>query len=163
MRSSASGAVTWAAILAVLAAAGGWGAYFLVSQRAVATEMMQARELKELRQSRAELERIVADQQAKAAELAELDRRLQAARDSLDRTREAHEKAQTTLAAVQNEVSSRRTELTKVAQQLAQTREEQARAEQAAAEETASVEKAKPREKRSARKSKRGKRYAKSE
>ena len=158
MGSSASGAVTWAAILAVLAAAGGWGAYFLVSERAVATEMVQARELKELRQSRAELERIVADQQAKAAELADLETKLKASRDSLERTREAHEKAQASLGAMQNELATRRAELTSLGQQLTQARAEQAKTERAIAEQTASVDKAKPQQRRHTRKGKRARR-----
>jgi chromosome segregation ATPase len=158
MRSSLSIAATWAAVLAVLAAVGGWGAFFLVSERAAATEQAQLRELRELRQHKAELAKVVSDQQAKAAELAELERRLSSAKESLDRTRDAQERAQGTLVTIQNEVSSRRTELATLAQQIAQTREEQARAEQKAAEQTASIEKAMPRKKqRLTRKAKRGK------
>jgi hypothetical protein len=143
MRSSVSTAALWAAIIAVLAAVGGWGAFFLVSERAVATEQAQLRELRELRAHKAELVKVVHDQQAKTAELAELDRKLRGLQENLDRTREAQERAQGALG-----------------QQIAQTREEQARAEQKAAEQTASIEKAtpSPRKKRYLRKAKRGKR-----
>jgi chromosome segregation ATPase len=161
MRTSVSIAATWAAVIAVLAAVGGWGAFFFVSERAVATEQAQARELRQLRQGRAEFEKVLAEQQAKAAELAEADKKLQSARDAIESARAAQEKAQGVLVAVQNEVSARRAELATVAQQIVQTREEQARAEQKAAEQTASIEKATPRKKRLARKGKRGKRYAK--
>jgi hypothetical protein len=168
MRSAISVAVTWAAVLAVLAAVGGWGAFFFVSERAVATEEAQRRELRELRFAKAEAEKALSQQQARATELVELERKLQGTRDAIERTREAQEKAQGTLVAVQNEVASRRAELSNVAQQLAQSREQQARAEQkaaaraeqkAAAEETASIDKP-TRKKRLARKSKRGKKYA---
>jgi chromosome segregation ATPase len=160
MRSSVSTAALWAAIIAVLAAVGGWGAFFLVSERAVATEQAQLRELRELRAHKAELVKVVHDQQAKTAELAELDRKLRGLQENLDRTREAQERAQGALGAAQNEVSARRAELTTLGQQIAQTREEQARAEQKAAEQTASIEKAtpSPRKKRYLRKAKRGKR-----
>ena len=158
MRSTVSIAATWAAVLAVLAAVGGWGAFFLVSERAVATEQAQLRELRELRQNKAELAKVVSDQQAKTAELVELERRLRTAQESLERTRDAQERAQGTLVTVQNEVSARRTELATLAQQMAQTREEQARAEQKVAEQTASIEKPAPRKRqRYTRKAKRGK------
>jgi hypothetical protein len=144
MRSSVSIAATWAAVLGVLAAVGGWGAFFFVSERAVASEQAQLRELRELRQNKAELEKVVSSHQAKAAELAEFDRRLRSAQEILERTRDAQERTQGTLVAVQNEVSARRTELATLAGQIAQTREEQVRAEQKAAEQTASIEKATP-------------------
>jgi hypothetical protein len=161
MGSSVSGAAyRWAAVFAVLAAAGGWGAFFHVSERAAATEQAQSRELRELKQGRAELQQAMESQRAKLAETKELEMQLQVARQNLDRTREAQEKAQGTLAAMQGEISNRRAELSTAAQQLAQLRQEQTRAEQAAAEQTASVEKAKPR-KRQVRKAKRAKRVAK--
>src|SRR4051794_41782546 len=45
----------WAAVLAVLAAAGGWGAFFLTSEHDAALAQAQAREIRELRQGRGEL------------------------------------------------------------------------------------------------------------
>src|SRR5687768_9161779 len=130
MRSSVSIAATWAAVLGVLAAVGGWGAFFFVSERAVASEQAQLRELRELRQNKAELEKVVSSHQVKAAELAEFDRRLRSAQEILERTRDAQERTQGTLVAVQNEILVRRTDLATLAGQIAQTREEQVRAEQ---------------------------------
>ncbi|HZY22349.1 MAG: hypothetical protein ACJ8D8_03615 [Microvirga sp.] len=151
----------WAAVLAVLAAAGGWGAFFLTSEHDAALAQAQAREIRELRQGRAELETAILAERAKVADLKALETELQTARLSLERAKESQEKAKAALAATQSELASRRTELTSLAAQAARTREEQAKAEQAAAEETASIKKAAPKRERWTRRHKRGKRYAK--
>jgi peptidoglycan hydrolase CwlO-like protein len=150
----------WAAVLAVLAAAGGWGAFFLTSEHDAALAQAQAREIRELRQGRAELETAILAERAKVAELKALETELQTARLSLERAKESQEKAKAALTATQNELASRRTELTALAAQAARTREEQAKAEQAAAEETASIKKAAPKRERWTRRHKRGKRLA---
>ena len=124
----------WAAVLAVLAAAGGWGAFFLTSEHDAALAQAQAREIRELRQGRAELETAILAERAKVADLKALETELQTARLSLERAKESQEKAKAALAATQSELASRRTELTTLAAQAARTREEQAKAEQAAAE-----------------------------
>jgi hypothetical protein len=164
MASSVSDAAyRWAAVLAVLAAAGGWGAFFVTSENATALAQAQNRELRTLRQGRAELEAAVLAERAKVAELKEIDAQLQATRQTLERAREAQEKAKAALAATQNELSTRRTELATVASQVARTREEQVKTEQAAAEQTASIKKsAAPKKERWTRRHKRGKRVAKS-
>ena len=151
----------WAAVLAVMAAAGGWGAFFLTSEHDAALAQAQAREIRELRQGRAELEAAFLAERAKVAELKALETELQTARLSLERAKESQEKAKAALTATQNELASRRTELTALAAQAARSREEQAKAEQAAAEETASIKKAAPKRERWTRRHKRGKRYAK--
>jgi hypothetical protein len=151
----------WAAVLAVLAAAGGWGAFFLTSEHDAALAQAQAREIRELRQGRAELETAILAERAKVADLKALETELQTARLSLDRAKESQEKAKAALAATQSELISRRTELATLAAQAARTREEQAKAEQAAAEQTASIKKAAPKRERWTRRHKRGKRYAK--
>jgi peptidoglycan hydrolase CwlO-like protein len=151
----------WAAVLAVLAAAGGWGAFFLTSEHDAALAQAQAREIRELRQGRAELETAILAERAKVADLKALETELQTARLSLERAKESQEKAKAALAATQSELASRRTELTTLAAQAARSREAQARAEQAAAEETASIKKAAPKRERWTRRHKRGKRYAK--
>ena len=150
----------WAAVLAVLAAAGGWGAFFLTSEHDAALAQAQAREIRELRQGRAELETAILAERAKVADLKALETELQTARLSLERAKESQEKAKAALTATQNELASRRTELTALAPQAARTREEQAKAEQAAAEETASIKKAAPKRERWTRRHKRGKRLA---
>ena len=132
-------AYRWAAVLAVLAAAGGWGAFFHSSENATALAQAQGREIRELRQGRAELEAAIQAERAKVAELKDIDARLQTARQTFERTKEAQEKAKAALAAAQNELSTRRTELATLATQVAQTRQEQAKAEQTAAEQTASI------------------------
>ena len=149
----------WAAVLAVLAAAGGWGAFFLTSEHDAALAQAQAREIRELRQGRAELEAAFLAERAKVAELKALETELQTARLSLERAKESQEKAKAALTATQNELASRRTELTALAAQAARSREE-AKAEQAAAEETASIKKAAPKRERWTRRHKRGKRLA---
>jgi len=151
----------WAAVLAVLAAAGGWGAFFLTSEHDAALAQAQAREIRELRQGRAELETAILAERAKVADLKALETELQTARLSLERAKESQEKAKAALTAMQNELASRRTELASLAAQAARSREEQAKAEQAAAEETASIKKAAPKRERWTRRHKRGKRYAK--
>ena len=151
----------WAAVLAVLAAAGGWGAFFLTSEHDAALAQAQAREIRELRQGRAELETAILAERAKVADLKALETELQTARLSLERAKESQEKAKAALAATQSELASRRTELASLAAQAARSREEQAKAEQAAAEETASIKKAAPKRERWTRRHKRGKRYAK--
>ena len=151
----------WAAVLAVLAAAGGWGAFFLTSEHDAALAQAQAREIRELRQGRAELETAILAERAKVADLKALETEVQTARASLERAKESQEKAKAALAATQSELASRRTELASLATQAARTREEQAKAEQAAAEETASIKKAAPKRERWTRRHKRGKRYAK--
>ena len=151
----------WAAVLAVLAAAGGWGAFFLTSEHDAALAQAQAREIRELKQGRAELETAFLAERAKVAELKALETELQTARLGLDRAKESQEKAKAALTATQSELASRRTELTTLAAQAARTREEQAKAEQAAAEQTASIKKAAPKRERWTRRHKRGKRYAK--
>ena len=151
----------WAAVLAVMAAAGGWGAFFLTSEHDAALAQAQAREIRELRQGRAELEAAFLAERAKVAELKALETELQTARLSLERAKESQEKAKAALTATQNELASRRTELTALAAQAARSREEQAKAEQAAAEQTASIKKAAPKRERWTRRHKRGKRYAK--
>jgi peptidoglycan hydrolase CwlO-like protein len=150
----------WAAVLAVMAAAGGWGAFFLTSEHDAALAQAQAREIRELRQGRAELEAAVLAERAKVAELKALETELQTARLSLERAKESQEKAKAALTATQNELASRRTELTALAAQAARSREEQAKAEQAAAEQTASIKKAAPKRERWTRRHKRGKRLA---
>ncbi|HEX8664083.1 MAG TPA: hypothetical protein VF744_08650 [Beijerinckiaceae bacterium] len=152
----------WAAVLAVVAAAGGWGAYFFTSENATALAQSQAREIRELKQGRVELEAAVQAERAKVAELKDIDTRLQTARQTFERTREAQEKAKAALAAAQNELSTRRTELATLSTQVAQTRQEAAKAEQAAAEQTASIEKSTPKKKRWTKRAKRGKRVARS-
>ena len=161
-------AYRWAAVLAVLAAAGGWGAFFLTSEHTAALAQAQVREIRDLRQARAELETVVLAERAKAADLKSLETELQTARQGLerakevqDKTREAQEKAKAALTTTQNELASRRTELAALAAQAARTREQQAKAEQAAAEQTASIKKAAPRKERWTRRHKRGKRFAK--
>jgi len=151
----------WAAVLAVLTAAGGWGAFFLTSEHDAALAQAQAREIRELRQGRAELETAILAERAKVADLKALETEVQTARASLERAKESQEKAKAALAATQSELASRRTELTSLAAQAARTREEQAKAEQAAAEQTASIKKAAPKRERWTRRHKRGKRYAK--
>ena len=153
-------ATRWAAVLAVVAAAGGWGAYFLTSENATALAQAQAREIRELRQGRAELEAAIQAERAKVAELKDIDARLQTARQTFERTKEAQEKAKAALAAAQNELSTRRTELATLATQVAQTRQEQAKAEQTAAEQTASIKKSPPKKNRWTKRHKRGKRLA---
>ena len=148
----------WAAVLAVLAAAGGWGAFFLTSEHDAALAQAQAREIRELRQGRAELETAILAERAKVADLKALETELQTARLSLERAKESQEKAKAALTATQNELASRRTELASLAAQAARSREEQAKAEQAAAEETASIKK----RERWTRRHKRGKRLARS-
>ncbi len=150
----------WAAVLAVLAAAGGWGAFFLTSEHDAALAQAQAREIRELRQGRSELEAAVLAERAKVAELKALETELQTARLSLERAKESQEKAKAALTVTQNELASRRTELTALAAQAARSREEQAKAEQAAAEQTASIKKAAPKRERWTRRHKRGKRLA---
>ncbi len=150
----------WAAVLAVMAAAGGWGAFFLTSEHDAALAQAQAREIRELRQGRAELEAAFLAERAKVAELKALETELQTARLSLERAKESQEKAKAALTATQNELASRRTELTALAAQAARSREEQAKAEQAAAEQTASIKKAAPKRERWTRRHKRGKRLA---
>ena len=150
----------WAAVLAVLAAAGGWGAFFLTSEHDAALAQAQAREIRELRQGRAELETAILAERAKVADLKALETELQTARLSLERAKESQEKAKAALTATQNELASRRTELASLAAQAARSREEQAKAEQAAAEETASIKKAAPKRERWTRRHKRGKRLA---
>jgi hypothetical protein len=152
----------WAAVLAVLAAAGGWGAFFLTSEHDAALAQAQAREIRELRQGRAELETAILAERAKVADLKALETELQTARLSLERAKESQEKAKAALTATQNELASRRTELASLAAQAARSREEQAKAEQAAAEETASIKKAAPKRERWTRRHKRGKRLARS-
>ncbi|HVG81554.1 MAG TPA: hypothetical protein VNB28_04655 [Methylomirabilota bacterium] len=152
----------WAAVLAVLAAAGGWGAFFLTSEHDAALAQAQAREIRELRQGRAELETAILAERAKVADLKALETELQTARLSLERAKESQEKAKAALTAMQNELASRRTELASLAAQAARSREEQAKAEQAAAEETASIKKAAPKRERWTRRHKRGKRLARS-
>jgi len=154
-------AYRWAAVLAVLAAAGGWGAFFLTSEHDAALAQAQAREIRELRQGRAELETAILAERAKVADLKALETELQTARLSLERAKESQDKAKAALAATQSELASRRTELTSLAAQAARSREEQAKAEQAAAEQTASIKKAAPKRERWTRRHKRGKRYAK--
>jgi septal ring factor EnvC (AmiA/AmiB activator) len=162
MASSVSDAAyRWAAVLAVLAAAGGWGAFFLTSEHATALAQAQGREIRDLRQGRAELEAAIVAERARAAELKDIETRLQATRQTLERAKEAQEKAKAALAATQGELSTRRTELATLTAQVAQTREGQAKAEQAAAEQTASVKKAAPKKERWTRRHKRGKRVAK--
>jgi septal ring factor EnvC (AmiA/AmiB activator) len=151
----------WAAVLAVLAAAGGWGAFFLTSEHDAALAQAQAREIRELRQGRAELETAILAERAKVADLKAVETELQTARLSLERAKESQEKAKAALTATQSELASRRTELASLAAQAARTREEQAKAEQAAAEQTASIRKAAPKRERWTRRAKRGKRYAK--
>ena len=151
----------WAAVLAVLAAAGGWGAFFLTSEHDAALAQAQAREIRELRQGRAELETAILAERAKVADLKALETELQTARLSLERAKESQEKAKAALAATQSELASRRTELTTLAAQAARSREEQAKAEHAAAEQTASIKKSAPKRERWTRRHKRGKRYAK--
>ena len=151
----------WAAVLAVVAAAGGWGAYFFTSENATALAQAQGREIRELKQGRAELEAAIQAERAKVAEFKDIDARLQTARQTFERTREAQEKAKAALAAAQTELSTRRTELATLATQVAQTRQEQVKAEQAAAEQTASIEKGAPKKKRWIRRHQRGKRVAK--
>ena len=102
----------WAAVLAVLAAAGGWGAFFLTSEHDAALAQAQAREIRELRQGRAELETAILAERAKVADLKALETELQTARLSLERAKESQEKAKAALAATQSELASRRTELT---------------------------------------------------
>ena len=151
----------WAAVLAVVAAAGGWGAYFFTSENATALAQSQAREIRELRQGRTELEAAIQAERAKVAELKDIDARLQTARQTFERTREAQEKAKAALTAAQNELTTRRTELATLATQVAQTRQEQVKAEQAVAEQTASIEKTtSPKKKRWTKRAKRGKRVA---
>ncbi len=150
----------WAAVLAVMAAAGGWGAFFLTSEHDAALAQAQAREIRELRQGRSELEAAVLAERAKVAELKALETELQTARLSLERAKESQEKAKAALTATQNELASRRTVLTTLAAQAARTRAEQAKAEQAAAEQTASIKKAAPKRERWTRRHKRGKRLA---
>jgi len=152
----------WAAVLAILAAAGGWGAFFLTSEHDAALAQAQAREIRELRQGRAELETAILAERAKVADLKALETELQTARLSLERAKESQEKAKAALTAMQNELASRRTELASLAAQAARSREEQAKAEQAAAEETASIKKAAPKRERWTRRHKRGKRLARS-
>src|SRR5215213_1996432 len=149
-------AYRWAAVLAVLAAAGGWGAFFLTSEHDAALAQAQAREIRELRQGRAELEAAILAERAKVADLKALETEVQTARAGLERAKESQEKAKAALAATQSELASRRTELTTLAAQAARTREEQAKAEQ-----TASIKKAAPKRERWTRRHKRGKRYAK--
>ena len=149
----------WAAVLAVLAAAGGWGAFFLTSEHDAALAQAQAREIRELRQGRAELETAILAERAKVADLKALETELQTARLSLERAKESQEKAKAALTATQSELASRRTELASLAAQAARSREEQAKAEQAAAEETASIKKAAPKRERWTRRHKRGKRW----
>jgi septal ring factor EnvC (AmiA/AmiB activator) len=151
----------WAAVLAVLAAAGGWGAFFLTSEHDAALAQAQAREIRELRQGRAELETAILAERAKVADLKAVETELQTARLSLERAKESQEKAKAALTATQTELASRRTELASLAAQAARSREEQAKAEQAAAEQTASIRKAAPKRERWTRRLKRGKRYAK--
>jgi hypothetical protein len=150
----------WAAVLAVMAAAGGWGAFFLTSEHDAALAQAQAREIRELRQGRSELEAAVLAERAKVAQHKALETELQTARLSLERAKESQEKAKAALTATQNELASRRTELTALAAHAARSREEQAKAEQAAAEQTASIKKAAPKRERWTRRHKRGKRLA---
>ena len=111
----------WAAVLAVLAAAGGWGAFFLTSEHDAALAQAQAREIRELRQGRAELETAILAERAKVADLKALETELQTARLSLERAKESQEKAKAALAATQSELASRRTELTTLAAQAARS------------------------------------------
>src|SRR5829696_491536 len=114
----------WAAVLAVLAAAGGWGAFFLTSEHDAALAQAQAREIRELRQGRAELETAILAERAKVADLKALETELQTARLSLERAKESQDKAKAALAATQSELASRRTELTSLAAQAARSRED---------------------------------------
>src|SRR5829696_5224159 len=144
-----------------MSASGRWPRFVIMHTHNAALAQAQAREIRELRQGRAELETAILAERAKVADLKALETELQTARLSLERAKESQDKAKAALAATQSELASRRTELTSLAAQAARSREAQARAEQAAAEQTASIKKAAPKRERWTRRHKRGKRYAK--
>src|SRR3954470_21213201 len=112
----------WAAVLAVLAASGGRGAFFLTSEHDAALAEAQAREIRELRQGRAELETAILAERAKVADLKALETEVQTARARLERAKESQGKAKAARAATRSELATRRTELASLATQAARTR-----------------------------------------
>src|SRR4051812_50178263 len=89
----------WAAVLAVLAAAGGWGAFFLTSEHDAALAQAQAREIRELRQGRAELETAILPERAEGGDPKAPETQPPTPRPDPQRAQGTQEKAETAPAA----------------------------------------------------------------
>ena len=137
----------WVALLMVVVAVLGWGLFFMMSTSAASVEDAQRLQIARLAEERNRLEAEIREQRSRAAQLADLEAKLAAARDNLTRTTEAIETARTrydetraALASTQAALNAQRTELASA--------EAAAEARTQVAERTGTIERSKPRRKR---------------
>src|SRR5829696_1693011 len=88
-----------------MSASGRWPRFVIMHTHNAALAQAQAREIRELRQGRAELETAILAERAKVADLKALETELQTARLSLERAKESQEQAKAELAAAEQTAS----------------------------------------------------------
>jgi chromosome segregation ATPase len=134
----------WVAILMAVVAVLGWGLFFMISTSSASMEDAQRVQIGRLTEERDRLDAELKDQKQRTAELAEIEAKLKAAKDSLARTVEAtetargrYEETRSALASTQNALTARRTELAS-----AESAEEQ---QSQVSERTGTIRKSQPR------------------
>ena len=137
----------WVALAMVVVAVLGWGLFFLNSTSAASVEDAQRFQISRLQEERDRLEAELNEQRLRTAELAEIEAKLGAAKDSLARTiaaaegaRTRYEEARTALASTQAALAAQRTQLAS-AENLAADQTQ-------VADRTGTIERARPRRKR---------------
>src|SRR5690242_1339123 len=108
----------WVAVLMAVVAVLGWGLFFMASTSSASVEDAQRVQISRLVDERDRLDAELKETRARSAELAEIEAKLGAAKNSLARTTEAieaararHEEMKTALVSTQTALASRRAEL----------------------------------------------------
>ena len=146
----------WVAVLMAVVAILGWGLFFMTSTSSASVEDAQRVQISRLTEERDRLDAELKEQRTRTAELAEIETKLGAAKDSLARTTEAieaartrHEEARAALASTQTALVSRRAELASAENEnLSETQSQ-------VSERTGAVRKSQPRRKRWSRRHRR--------
>ena len=118
----------WLSVLMALVAVLGWGLFFMITSSSASVEDAQRIQISRLTEERDRLDAELKEQRARTASLAEIEAKLNAARDNLARTTDAieaargrHEEMRAALASTQSTLASRRAELASAETAAAET------------------------------------------
>ena len=118
----------WLSVLMALVAVLGWGLFFMITSSSASVEDAQRIQISRLTEERDRLDAELREQRARTAALAEVEAKLNTAKDNLARTTEAieaarsrHEEMRAALASTQSTLASRRAELASAETAAAET------------------------------------------
>lgn len=115
---TSSATYRWVAVLMAVVAVLGWGLFFMITSSSASVEDAQRIQISRLTEERDRLDAELKEQRARTAALAEIEAKLNTAKDNLARTTEAieaartrHEDMRAALASTQSALANRRAEL----------------------------------------------------